>query len=123
MQGTAASLLLKRREALGLTQYEVARRAGVRESDISRWERGIVKSPPLTGMRKVCRVLEVPLEELADALLADEASAESSSRTGRPSASPESFAEGGALAEEQKPVTRRRRRSKRQNLDPDGEAQ
>lgn len=88
MQGTASSLLLKRREALKLTQYEVARRADVRESDISRWERGVVKSPPLTGMRKVCRVLGIDLEELADALLADEARSQEDGAAGQVPANP-----------------------------------
>lgn len=71
VQGKAAKLLSDRREELGLTQHEVAVAAGVRDYDVSRWERGAVRSLPLAGLRSVCRVLEIDLEELADLLLED----------------------------------------------------
>lgn len=78
MHGTAAKLLRDRRDALNLTQWDVSRMAGVREYDISRWETGKTKTLPLLGMWKVSRVLGLKLEDLVQALLADEANAERS---------------------------------------------
>jgi transcriptional regulator with XRE-family HTH domain len=78
VQGHAAKLLRERRVELDLTQYEVAQRAGggVREYDVSRWERGKTRSLPLLGLWKVSRVLGLDLEVVAEALLADEAEAQ-----------------------------------------------
>ena len=71
MQGRAAKLLSDRREELGYTQHYVAQRAGVREYDVSRWERGAVRSLPLAGIYRVCRVLELDLEAVGELLWED----------------------------------------------------
>ena len=73
MQGEAATLLYKRRTALHLTQHQVAQLAGVREYDVSRWERGKTRALPLLGIYKICRALEIPVESVAKAMEADEA--------------------------------------------------
>lgn len=98
MQGTAARLLRERREALDLTQWEVSRRADVREYDISRWERGVTKTLPLLGMWKISRVLDFTLEELAEALLEDEANAAGSGRSAPGSAIQEVAAKAASRA-------------------------
>ena len=72
MQGEAAKLLSERRHALGLTQHQVAQLAGVREYDVSRWERGKTRALPLLGIWKISRALEIPLQDVAKAMEADE---------------------------------------------------
>ena len=75
MQGEAAKLLSERRHALGLTQHQVAQLAGVREYDVSRWERGKTRALPLLGIWKISRALEIPLQDVAKAMEADELAA------------------------------------------------
>lgn len=82
MHGNAAKLLRERRLELELTQHEVAVRAGIRDYDVSRWERGATKSLPLLGAWKISKALGIDLETLADALLADERRPESFSSSG-----------------------------------------
>lgn len=115
MQGSAARLLRERREALNLTQWDVSRRADVREYDISRWERGVTKTLPLLGMWKICRVLGIDLEDLADALLADEAAAmngegaDAGQAGGRSAASDEEAVAGDARRPDPRPTPGRQR--------------
>lgn len=61
-------MLRARRLELGLSQFEVAKLAGVREKDVSRWETGHVASPPLLGMFLMSRALGLDLYDLARAL-------------------------------------------------------
>lgn len=137
-RGPLGQLLDDAKLASGKQWRTIESESGIPLSSIQSWISGRSEEPSLRGLLHLARYLRIPAEEITDAALegyvpplqahvtngaAKALSAASSSRAGRPAASPESFAEGAALAEEQKPVTRRRPRSKRQNLDPDGEAQ
>jgi transcriptional regulator with XRE-family HTH domain len=61
-----ASLVSERRRALGLTQEELARRigGGIRQSDVSRIERGRVELPRRERLERLARALELPVGEL-----------------------------------------------------------
>lgn len=60
MQGT----LTRVREAKGLKQVELARRAGISESLLSRIENGQVKRPSFETVRRLADALDTPCEEL-----------------------------------------------------------
>lgn len=72
MPSKASQMLRDRRLELGLSQFQVAQRAGVREKDVGRWETGHVASPPLLGMFLVSRALGLDLYDLARALADEE---------------------------------------------------
>lgn len=57
--------MLKRiREAKGLTQLELAKRAKVAQSYVSALEAGEKKDPGLAVLKRLARALGVPVEEL-----------------------------------------------------------
>jgi transcriptional regulator with XRE-family HTH domain len=54
----------RRREAAGLTQYQLADRAGLERTDISKFERGQVRVPGIEKQEKVAKALGVKPEVL-----------------------------------------------------------
>lgn len=61
------SPLKRLREAIGLTQEELARRVGVSVKTISNWERGAYPARfNLPQIKALCRELECSLEDLPD---------------------------------------------------------
>lgn len=54
------------RLALGLSANEVARRADLSQAQYSRIESGLAKSPGFEIMWRICRVLGIKLDDLAD---------------------------------------------------------
>lgn len=111
MQGKAAKLLSDRREELGLTQHQVAQRAGVREYDVSRWERGAVKSLPLAGIYRVCRALDLNLERVGELLWEDLTSGEAGELG--PAASPSEASDEAAVAGDARRADRQPRPKRR----------
>lgn len=67
------SPLKEMREAVGLSQQELATRMNIAVSTISRWERGIAE-PTMTvaQMKAFCRAIGKTLEDLPDSLIAQE---------------------------------------------------
>lgn len=61
-------LLRTARERSGLSQTEAARRAGVDQTQISRWELG-KNAPSIETLHKLAVMYEIPPAELGDALL------------------------------------------------------
>jgi transcriptional regulator with XRE-family HTH domain len=58
-------LVLKRlREAKGLSQLELAKRAGVAQGYVSELEAGQKKNPGIETLRKIAKALGVPVTEL-----------------------------------------------------------
>jgi transcriptional regulator with XRE-family HTH domain len=67
------------RRAAGLTQEEVARRAGLTLKAVGEVERGDVRDPHISSLGAIARALEVPVEDLVKEELAvplDEAASE-----------------------------------------------
>ncbi len=64
------SLLKKQREALGLTQREVAVAVNVSVQTVSNWETGRYKEAKLTlpQVKALCRVLQWTIDDLPDDL-------------------------------------------------------
>ena len=56
--------LAKRRHQLGLSQDEVAERAGVRGSTVTRLEHGVIANPMPDTLQRLATALEVSFEEL-----------------------------------------------------------
>ncbi len=52
------------RRRLGMTQEELARRAGIAPTSIVRLERGEVRAPRLSTLHKLSRALQIPVAEL-----------------------------------------------------------
>jgi transcriptional regulator with XRE-family HTH domain len=52
------------RKAAGISQEEVARRAGVSLNVINRLERGVITDPHYSTLRGLARALNMPVEEL-----------------------------------------------------------
>jgi transcriptional regulator with XRE-family HTH domain len=75
MATAAAKILKARREELGLSQFEVAVSAGLREYDVSRYETGKTRSLPLLEAYKMAKALDLDLVELAKALDQEESDA------------------------------------------------
>jgi transcriptional regulator with XRE-family HTH domain len=63
--GTLAARLKRLRDAAGLTQQELATRAGLSMSMISQLEQGLKEDPRLSTLRALARTLNVTLDELA----------------------------------------------------------
>jgi transcriptional regulator with XRE-family HTH domain len=61
-----STVVKKSREALGLTQAQLAKKAGVTEAYISMLESGVRKNPSLPTLKKIARALGVPLTELVE---------------------------------------------------------
>lgn len=59
-----AALLRARREALGLSASEVARRAEVATGTVTRLELAQIPSPQLDNLRAIADVLQLPLTDL-----------------------------------------------------------
>jgi transcriptional regulator with XRE-family HTH domain len=65
------------RKAVGISQEEVARRAGVSLNVINRLERGVILDPHYSTLRGIARALRVPVEDLVrEPALAGKAEAE-----------------------------------------------
>ena len=60
---TFGERLRKARKSKGLTQDELAERAGMNGRHLSRYETGVVE-PPVRTVRRLSEALSVPLEEL-----------------------------------------------------------
>lgn len=56
--GMAKATIRQHREAVGLTQAELARRVGVQSTQVSRWERGTA-TPSARHVRRLARALGV----------------------------------------------------------------
>ena len=56
--------LSQRREELGWSQAELARRSGIPQGLISRMERGKVKEPGITVVRRLARTLQTTADYL-----------------------------------------------------------
>jgi putative transcriptional regulator len=67
------SPLKKMREAVGLSQEDLAHRMDVATSSISRWERGVTE-PTMTvaQMKAFCGAIGKTLDELPNSLIAEE---------------------------------------------------
>jgi transcriptional regulator with XRE-family HTH domain len=57
-------MLRETREAKGLTQEQIAQKAGVTEAYISMLESGARKNPSLAMLKRLAKILGVPLPEL-----------------------------------------------------------
>ena len=53
-----------KRKALDLTQAELAKRAGLTESSISRYETGNIETLPTSTVHRICNVLNIAPAEL-----------------------------------------------------------
>lgn len=61
---SAGVILRAARGRLGLSQGEVADRAGIYQNALSLMETGRIKRPKAETVAKLCNVLEVPFDEL-----------------------------------------------------------
>jgi DNA-binding XRE family transcriptional regulator len=61
-----ATVIRKLRDAEGLTQEELAKKAGVTQSYIAQLESGLKKNPSLPTLKKLARALGVPVTELLE---------------------------------------------------------
>jgi transcriptional regulator with XRE-family HTH domain len=61
-----STVIKKLREAGGLTQLELAKKAGVTEAYISMIESGARKNPSLPTLKRLARALGVPVTELLE---------------------------------------------------------
>ena len=61
-----ATVIRKLREARGLTQEELAKRAGIKRPYVSHLESGVRKNPSLPTLKKLARALGVPVGELLE---------------------------------------------------------
>jgi transcriptional regulator with XRE-family HTH domain len=59
-----AALLKQKREELGLSGSEVARRAGVDVGTIWRIEHGQIAAPQAGSLKEIARVLQIPVADL-----------------------------------------------------------
>lgn len=59
-------MIRRLREAEGLTQETLAKKAGVTQSYIAQLESGLKKSPSLPTLKKLARALGVPVTELLE---------------------------------------------------------
>ena len=59
-----AERIRDRRRELGWTQEELARRLGVRQSVVSRFESGMVKNPNIAMIRRLARTLAMTADQL-----------------------------------------------------------
>ncbi len=59
-------LIKELRERKGLTQTELARRAGIRQGVLSYIESGRTKNPRIDTLSAIAAVLKVPVEKLRD---------------------------------------------------------
>ncbi|MBU3266265.1 helix-turn-helix transcriptional regulator [Alkalihalobacillus clausii] len=57
-------MIRKKRIEKGWTQFELSRRSGVPQPTISQIERGNRKYPTYNTLIKLCKVLEIEIEEL-----------------------------------------------------------
>jgi len=55
-----------RRQILNMSQDELAKRAGVHQTNVSRLERGFDRHVPLEAQRRIARVLGVRLKDRVD---------------------------------------------------------
>jgi transcriptional regulator with XRE-family HTH domain len=63
-QSQLGSLLQARREALGLSQYELAKRADIDRSVVLRIESGAIRQPDPRKLARLAKVLDLPLTKL-----------------------------------------------------------
>lgn len=60
--------LRERREALGLTQEQVAKRAGLHQGAVSALERGAIPNPSIDRAKKVAEALDWTVDEFIAAV-------------------------------------------------------
>lgn len=66
---SSESKFMKFRESLGLTQKQIADAVGVTDQTVSNWERGVyVPKLTLRQTSRLCKVLSLSIDELADLL-------------------------------------------------------
>lgn len=63
---TVGEKIKHRRRAIGLTQAEVARSAGLTEPSVNRIEKGITRHPQQYTLSKIAEVLGCTVESLSD---------------------------------------------------------
>ena len=63
---TVGEKIKHRRRAIGLTQAEVARSAGLTEPSVNRIEKGITRHPQKYTLAKIAEVLGCTVESLSD---------------------------------------------------------
>src|SRR4051812_8358769 len=68
-----AQLLVQRRELRGLTRRDVEAELGIPARTLEKWEKGVVKSPPINAVCRLARFLEIDAGELFEAALAQPA--------------------------------------------------
>lgn len=61
-----STVLRERREAVGMTQLQLAKKSKVPQGYISELEAGTKKNPGLAVLKRLARALDVPLSELLD---------------------------------------------------------
>lgn len=59
-----AALLKQKRQDLGLSKSEVARRAGLDVGTISRIEHGLIATPLAGNLKEIARVLQIPVADI-----------------------------------------------------------
>jgi transcriptional regulator with XRE-family HTH domain len=59
-----STVIRKLREAQGMTQEQLARRAGLKQPYVSQLEKGTKKNPSLPALKKIAKALGVPVGEL-----------------------------------------------------------
>lgn len=63
-QSRLGSVLQERRETLGLSRHEVARRTAIDRTAIIRIESGAIRQPDPAKLARLAKVLDLPLSEL-----------------------------------------------------------
>jgi transcriptional regulator with XRE-family HTH domain len=79
---SAGQVLAAAREAAGLTQYAVAKRAGLSPQALAAIETG--RKPSFDAVRKVCAALGLTIQEVSDQLPPVELGEETRPTRGRP---------------------------------------
>jgi transcriptional regulator with XRE-family HTH domain len=67
MAKTLANILSEARHKLGLTQAQVAKKAGINSNAYAKIERGESQSRPVT-LKKIARALEIDMSKIMDAI-------------------------------------------------------
>lgn len=69
-----ASLFRERRESLGYSRLRLGELVGIKPATLEAWELGRVAKPPIHDVLRLARFLDIGLDEIESAVLAEDAS-------------------------------------------------